>query len=112
MWPDGASFWYDASRTSAITTRSSRFANSLLGKFDTTLIWRAWKSECFSVSATGVELIAMSRYVYEVMFSLVAGIAQRNCALDIFAMRRAITRYVTLGLVMNAQHVVCLNCPI
>ena len=29
-----------------------------------------------------------------------------------FAMRWAVTRYVTLGLVMNAQHVVCLNCPV
>ena len=29
-----------------------------------------------------------------------------------FAMRWAIARNVTLGLVMNAQHVVCLNCPV
>ena len=74
------SLWYDVNRASAIAAWSSRFANSMLGKFDATIMWRAWESECFSVFATGVSFL-QCRAMFVKLFSAHRG----HCATGLCA---------------------------
>ena len=74
------SLWYDIDRASVIATWSSRFANSMLGKFDATIMWRAWESGCFSVSATELYFL-QCRAMFVKLFSAHRG----HCATGLCA---------------------------